>query len=488
MRARHRLTAAVAISAAFLTACSGAKSPQGLEQTEAPAAGDASAATEPTAGSSAQPSASTTAGPVVPGLSGAPAAPGRGSRPVSSGGTSQAPGRVPGGGTVKGGKGVTLYTGSDNTVGITSDQITMCAHAALTYGAAFNTSADDFNVYWSEVNAKGGIYGRRVEMSYENDNYTPTDAITAATRCKSKNPFLLIGGIGFDQIPAVRNWAEENKQLYLHHAATVKGSEGKRFSYTALPTVEKLGEMFAELAVQRYRGKRIGILHRDSVNWDPGYEAFLRAAKAKGLNVVVDRKTQNDHNHLQRVLDVKDAKADVVWLWENALVTTEIITTADQQDYHPTWMAFPFNLTTQTLKDARIDADMVGIAAWPAYSFGDTSGKFAAYADDIRQFEAEYRKHRPSADLRGVGGDLLFLNWVGQKALHQMLLACGRNCTRNAFASLMHNGLKMTAQGCSIDFTRSPYRGSYQVNILDTYDSPSGKRNWRPLALCREHI
>jgi ABC-type branched-subunit amino acid transport system substrate-binding protein len=496
---RRRLAAAVLVGMAFLSACSGAKVPGALEQNDEQPDDSQSEAPDGSAspGSSASAKPGVSAKPGSPGATAGPSARGTtggtpgGSTTAPGGGTTATAGPVPGGGTVSGGNGITLYSGADNTTGITADSITLCAHAALTYGAAFDTSAADFNVYWDALNDKGGIYGRKVNLTWEDDKYTAQDAITAATTCKSRNPFLLIGGIGFDQIPAVRNWAEQNKMLYLHHSATVKGSEGKRFSYTALPTVEKLGETFAELAAKRYRGKKIAIMHRDSVNWDPGYEAFLRLARTLGLTILEDGdvKTQNDHNHLQRVLKAKDSGAEVVWLWENALVSTEIITTADQQDFHPTWLAFPFNLTTQGLQTAKIEAEMVGVAAWPAYSKGDTSGLFANYADDIREFEAQYREYRPSAKLDSLGGDLLFLNWVGQKTLHQMFLACGQNCTRNAFASLFHNGFKLTVQGCSIDFTRSPYRGSYQVNVFEPYDgSPTGKRNWRPVALCREHI
>ena len=486
-----RLYAAGTAAVLLLSACSGAKAPRaGGAPSDAPGGTDevvADASSAPSAAASAAASAPAAGG----GASTKPGTtrPGTTTRPGS--GAAAAPGTPanPGTGrTTRTDRSVTLYSGADNTLGIDNDSITMCAHAALIYGAAFDTSADDFDVYWSALNDAGGIFGRKVDVTYEDDKYTPTDAIAAATRCKSKDPFLLLGGIGFDQIPAVRNWAEDNKQLYLHHAATVKGSEGKRYSYTTLPTVEKLGEMFAELAVSKFKGKKIGILHRDSVNWDPGYEAFKAVAKAKGLNIVAEAKTQNDHNHLQRVLTVKDAGAEVVWLWENAVVAAEVIGTADAQDYRPQWMAFPFNLTTQTVQRAGIRPNMLGVAAWPAYSYRDYSGPFAAYADDMRLFEAQYAKYRPDADLQGLGGDLLFLNWVGQKALHQMFLACGKDCTRNKFASLMHNGYTATAQGCRIDFTRNPYRGSYQVNIFDTYDSPSGFRNWRPLSLCRERL
>ena len=44
----------------------------------------------------------------------------------------------------------------------------------------------------------------------------------AAQKCKDLNPFLLIGGIGFDQIPAVRQWAEQNKMLYIYHDAVLR--------------------------------------------------------------------------------------------------------------------------------------------------------------------------------------------------------------------------------------------------------------------------
>ena len=487
----RRFAVAGTVAALFLTACSGAKAPTTGAEASADADSPADLVTDPSATPSADASAAPGASASAKASAGASVRPGTkpGPAAATSGSTGRPPGGTSGGGTTtKTGRDVVLWTGADNTKGITPSSITMCAHAALTYGAAFDTSKDDFNVYWSAVNDAGGIFGRKVDVTYENDNYTPTDAITAATNCEAKNPFMLLGGIGFDQIPAVRNWAEDHKMLYLHHSATVKGSEGKKYSFTSLPTVEKLGEAFGELAKTKYKGKTIGIMHRDSVNWDPGYDAFLAYAKANGINVVGEVKTQNDHNHLQRVLTMKDKKPDVVWLWENALVSTEILITADQQDFRPQWMVFPFNLTTQSLKDVDIEPDLLGVAAWPAYSYKDYSGPFAPYAADIKLFEQQYAKYRPNAKLNGLAGDLLFLNWVGQKALHEMFIACGKDCTRNKFASLMHNGYKATAQGCSIDFSRNPHLGSYQFNVFDTYVSPTGRWNWRPLAMCREHL
>jgi ABC-type branched-subunit amino acid transport system substrate-binding protein len=384
-----------------------------------------------------------------------------------------------------------LYSGAEDTLGITDDKVVFCAHAALTYGAAFNTSDADLNVYWEELNSKGGVWGRKVEITYENDNYSGPDAIAAAERCKAKKPAFIIGGIGFDQIPSVRDWAEKNRYLYVHHTATIEGTAGKKYSFSALPTVEKAGEMFAELALSKYKNKKIGVIGRDSVNWMPGIKAFDKLADGR-LDIVKRIFTPKDHhNYSLEISEMRRAGVEVLWFWENALAATEMIQQAKGQGWSPTFMVFPFNLTSQTLGDQALDPKMAGVAVWNAYSWHDYSGPFAAYASDIKEFERQYAKWRPNADIRGVGGDLLFLNWQGMKSLHALLQACGPDCTRNRMADVIR-GSKYPRSGavCGVDFLRPGRQnyGGYQVSTMETYRSPSGQVNWRNTATCKEHL
>lgn len=388
-----------------------------------------------------------------------------------------------------------LFTGADDTRGITKDKIVLCVHAALTYGAAFNTSKEDLNVYWTAVNEAGGIHGRTVEVHYENDNYSPDTAIEAAKSCKDKHdPFALIGGIGFDQIPAVRSWAENNEMLYIHHTATVNGSEGKRYSFTPLATTEKMGEMFAELAASRFSGQKVGVIKRQSPNWEPGIDGFKKVAKARGVPIALEREVAvNKGTYLQDIVDLRNAGSEVVFLWLNALESTEFITQTWAQGWKPQFMIFPFNLTTQTLGAQALDPPIVGVSMHNAYSAGDTSGPFAAYADDIRLFEAQYDEHRPDADYQGVGGDLMFLNWASQKATHDFFLRCGPDCTRSRFAHLLTQTTgTATPSVCAVDFTRADSnggrRGGYLVSAMETYRAPSGKINFRNSATCIEHL
>lgn len=392
----------------------------------------------------------------------------------------------PGGGA----EGSTLFSGAANVEGITPTSITMCAHAALTYGAAFNTKDTDFNVFWQAVSEeKGGIFGRKVNVTYEDDKYTPTDAVIAAQKCADKGIFMLLGGIGFDQIPAVRNWAESHKMLYLHHTATVEGSAGLKYSFTELPTVERMGDGFAQLYLSKFKGKKVGIIERDGVNWKPGADHFKAGLKKAGFadKIVADQKVADKKgNYTSDILAMKNAGAEVVFLWENALNGLEYLKQSKAQQYSPNYMAFPFNLASQTLGSDAMTPPLDGVAMYPAYSKGDYAGSFSSYADDVKLFEAQYAKYDSGVDLGGVGGDLLFLNWTAQKALYAQLLACGKDCTRNKFIDVLQTyHSRPTSSACLIDFTHGDgHHGADELNFMETYNSPSGKVNWRNTQAC----
>jgi ABC-type branched-subunit amino acid transport system substrate-binding protein len=486
-RTRSHLLAGL-LGLAVITACSSAPAPASLTQNGGTTGGITAPGT-----TGATPDGTT--GVVAPGSTGtaAPSTTGGGTSGTTggttSGGTTGTTGTTgSSGGTVVAATRSHLFTPAENTIGITKTNINMCAHAALTYGAAFNTSESDLNVFWTAINTeKGGIYGRKVTVSYENDNYDPNTAVTAAQTCADKKIFMLLGGIGFDQIPTVRRWAESHHMFYLHHTATVEGSRGLKYSFTELPTVERMGDGFAQLYLSKYRGKRIGIVERDSPNWKPGTANFKKALAKAGITPVADQQVVDKKaNYTADIIALKNAKSEVVFLWENALNSVEFIKQAKVQAFNPHYLMFPFNLTTQTLNADAMQPPLDGVAMYPAYSKGDYSGPFAPYASDMKLFEAQYAKYDSGADLGGAGGDLLFLNWTGQKALYAQLLACGPDCTRNKFVDTLQSYNKVpTPSGCKIDFTTGDgQHGSDALNFMEAYRANGGDINWRNTRAC----
>jgi ABC-type branched-subunit amino acid transport system substrate-binding protein len=504
-----RTLAATMTLATALAACSSAPAPNTLSAGGTTGGAGTAGSTTGTAGTGTTgvPAAGATGTTTPAGTSGSAASTGgtgttsgsgtsgTGAGTTGAGGSTSSSGTVP---TVNvpqpppggGGGGSTLFSGAANVEGITPTSITMCAHAALSYGAAFNTKDTDLNVFWQAVNQeKGGIFGRQVKVTYENDNYSPDTAVVAAQTCADKGIFMLLGGIGFDQIPAVRNWAESHKMLYLHHTATVEGSAGLKYSFTELPTVERMGDGFAQLYLSKFKGKKVGIIERDGVNWKPGADHFKAGLKSVGLadKIVADQKVADKKgNYTSDILAMKNAGAEVVFLWENALNGLEYLKQSKAQQFSPHYMAFPFNLTSQTLDGDALTPPLDGVAMYPAYSKGDYTAGFASYADDVKLFEAQYAKYDSGVDLGGVGGDLLFLNWTAQKALYAQFLACGKDCTRDKFIDVLQTyHSRPTSSACLIDFTNGDgHHGADELNFMETYASPSGKVNWRNTQAC----
>jgi ABC-type branched-subunit amino acid transport system substrate-binding protein len=363
----------------------------------------------------------------------------------------------------------------------------MCGHAALTYAAAFDTRPEDLNVYWEMVNEQG-IHGRRVVMSYEDDAYDPTTARQAAEACLAKDPFILVGGIGFDQIPAVRAFAEEKHVLYVHHMA--RQDYTKRYSFSALPTVEQAGKLAAQWIATQHPGKAVGALYRNSENWEPGYTAFVQELDRLNVEFVGGVPVQSDQRTYSTQLNtLRGDGAQVLFAWENALNVTNMVGQAKGQGWSPQWVVFPFNLETDTLMGQALSPPLEGIAAWSAYSPGDYSGPFAEYADEIRRFEAAYRKYRPNVrDLT----DLHWQVWLAWKTVHQLFVSCGSDCTRNKIVGMLLSrkfGYDETKPDCPRDFTRNGHVGGFSVSFYKAYNGPNGAA-WRhvPGYHCRESL
>jgi hypothetical protein len=381
-----------------------------------------------------------------------------------------------------------LYHGADDTVGLTPDSIRLCTHAALTYGSAFHISASDLDVYWNWLNDHGGIYGRKVVTNYVNDNYDPGTAVQAAQSCKDWQTFMLLGGIGFDQIPAVRQWAEQNHMLYLHHVATTENTDGLRYSFSALPSVEQLGTQMGEIAKWKFPTAKVGIIYRNSSNWSPGVKTFEAVLKAAGIQVVGTYPvTINQGNYTQEIAQLQAKGANLVFAWENALSSIEIIKQAQGQNYHPAWLVAAFNIITNTLGDTAMDQDIWGAAAWDAYDPNYYGGGFAGYAADIKEFEAEYKHYDPNADLSGDGGDLLFGAWESWRFMADLLKRCGPACTRNKMAGLLLAGYHHTVSpNCDVNFAHSAdhHHGGYLFNALHVEKDPNGRANFVPVQRC----
>lgn len=461
-------------------------------------AGSGAGTLAPSGGSTPTPAAPGTAA-AGPGGSGTAAHTGSGaaSAPGAAAAASGTPSSA--GGGASGGFSAGLFAPSEERIGLTDTTIQMCAHAALTFADVFSLRSQDLNVFWQMVDDAGGIWGRKVVqpdgtpgISFQDDGYQPSRAVTAAQQCadQSGGSFLLLGGIGFDQIPAVRVWAEQHHMLYIHHIATQQGTDGLRYSFTMLPTLEQVGAAFGDYYLRNQPGSKVGIIYRNSSNWDPGRLAFERTlARAGQGGNIVDRESVNNNqgDYSTQLVKLKAAGAQLVLIWENALAATEIIQQAHNQGWDPAWLLFPFNLTLETLNGAGVDTSRLqGLFPAPAYTcHAADQPQYAAYRAELQRFEAAYQKYDPGANLCGDGGDLLFATWEAWEQVADLLYQCGRDCSRDRIAALMLQGYHATVgANCAVDFRGGDGHHGGTGNDWYRVTGINGSNAWYDTALC----
>lgn len=494
----RRVLIAVTLGAATLAACSGAPRPQNLSAGATNRAGvgaaDESGGTDVAAGGDPNTPAvgldgtTATTATAVPGTTGAAKTGG------GTNNTNNTPGTVPGTGglpTAPQPGDANLFSGNLNTRGITDNSITICGHAALVFGQAFDTRVEDLNVYWDELNSKGGVHGRNVKATYEDDRYDGAQAQQAAIACKAKNPFFILGGIGFDQIPTVRVWAEQNKELYLHHIAIAKDAENLQYSFTPQPSVEDVGVAFGQHIAAKHGGETVGIIYRASEYWEPGKATGKKVMQDRGVRIVAERGVQKNQGAFSaEIVALQQADggrgAQVVWIWENALGAAEFIHQAWNQGYRPTFVVFPFQTTLDIVAvNDGLQSRIEGVGSWTAYKQGGYEGDpfpEHQYNAEIARFEAAMAKHRPGVK----PNDILWQVWLANKGMHDMFDACGRACTRNRFAGLMLNGYhKRVEPNCDIDFSRgNGHRGGFEYTLMEAYATGSRSAAYRTVTWC----
>ena len=379
-----------------------------------------------------------------------------------------------------------IFPPDQDRIGITDTQLNLCIHAPLVFGPAFNDSAKDFQVYWQQLNDKGGIHGRKVNMSFTDDQYTPQGGVAAAQQCQQMNPFFMGAGVGFDTVPAVRQWAEQNKMLYVSSFATENGLSNLKYTFQAQPSVEQFGQVGGNYIGAKYPGK-IGVVWRNSPNWQGGRDHFEAAVKAKGSKVVADIPVQeNQGDYTSAILALQSAGAETVLAWVNVLEFAQLEKQANAQGFHPRWVTATFNLVTDTLGH---DVDgsnghPAAVALWvtPEYHNGDTT---SPWAGEEKLMAAAYAKYDSGHTITDTDWQV----WVAFKEFDRIISDCGQDCTRNKLAGMFLAGYKLHLEpACDIDFLRGKGKiGSFAFDVSEATNR-SGTAGWKQVATCAENF
>lgn len=166
-----------------------------------------------------------------------------------------------------------------------------------------------------KTNDAGGINGRKIELTVEDNQSTEDGAAKAMNEMVSKNVDIVLGASRTGTSLAMRAIAESAKMPMISLAANVKIVDGSTWVFKTAQNDRAVLENVVDYA--RSKGwKKIG-LARDSSAFGEGVaELLTELGKADGISVVVTEKFAPDATEFTaQMLNIRNARADMNLIW-----------------------------------------------------------------------------------------------------------------------------------------------------------------------------
>ena len=147
--------------------------------------------------------------------------------------------------------GILLFSGKND-----NDTIKVGVMQSLTGGLASYGEAgkNGFSMAVEEINSKGGIDGKQIEVIYEDSKCSPKDALSSAQKLISIDKVKYIAGsICSGEVLAVLPLTEENKILYLAQGSSPEITGKGKYFFRTWPSDALSGKYLADFLSEKYQ-------------------------------------------------------------------------------------------------------------------------------------------------------------------------------------------------------------------------------------------
>jgi ABC-type branched-subunit amino acid transport system substrate-binding protein len=230
--------------------------------------------------------------------------------------------------------------------GVTSNEIVLGSHQPLTGPAApgYSEISAGAAAFFKYINAHGGVYGRSIKFDYLDDQYNPVKSLQVTQKLVQQDKiFAMVGGLGTATHEAVVNYltSQQVPDLYVESGCTCFNDPANHpYTYGYFPDYKIEGKVLGQYVQTNFPGQRVAYLLQDDdlgQNSQEGLNQLLPAGQ------VVTQQSY-DANYLTnglgaQIAAAKAANAQVVVLFGIPAAVAIALLTANQLNYHPTWVA-----------------------------------------------------------------------------------------------------------------------------------------------------
>lgn len=197
-----------------------------------------------------------------------------------------------------------------------------------------------------EINADGGILGKKLEWHEYDDKGEITDAVTNYNKLMQDEVEAIFGGVPSKPSLAIAESSVKDGIVYITPTGTQANiTEGKPNAFRTCFTDPFQGEVLANFSKTKLDAKKVAILRNQSSDFSMGVaDVFKDTAKKVGMDVVADESYgDNDNDFKAQLTNIKGKNPDVLFI----------------PDYYE-----KVALIVPQVRDAGIDTTLVGADGW----------------------------------------------------------------------------------------------------------------------------
>jgi branched-chain amino acid transport system substrate-binding protein len=191
-----------------------------------------------------------------------------------------------------------------------------------------------------EVNAAGGVLGKKVELLVRDDESNPAKGVLAARELVQREKVAaLFGGLDTPVSLAIVPFANQNKVPFMGVWAAgtpiTKNGAKENFVFRVSAVDEIVDVALVDYAVKKYQAKKPGMILINNP-WGESNEKGLRAALAakKMPFAAIEKFETNDVDVVPQLTRLKQAGADVLFMVANVAPSAQVVKSLDRMGWN----------------------------------------------------------------------------------------------------------------------------------------------------------
>jgi branched-chain amino acid transport system substrate-binding protein len=208
--------------------------------------------------------------------------------------------------------------------------------------SAYGAIGKGISAYFSYVNDKGGVNGRKITYKDLDDAYSPPQAVQLTKQLVEQDKvFAMFDTLGTPSNLAIRQYLNDNgvPQLYVATGASTWGNDGAKYPWTIgwQPDYQSEAIVYARYLLKEAPGAKIGVLMQND-DYGEDYLAGLKqglGSKADSAIVKTATYEVTDASISSQVATLKASGADTFFIFATPKFSIQALVAAAQQSWKP---------------------------------------------------------------------------------------------------------------------------------------------------------